>query len=67
MGLATACALCGLVFDAAAVRRGGACARCPLGGGCEVACCPRCGYATPVVERSALVRLFDRLFQRRRA
>ena len=58
------CALCGHVFDAS----GQSCKpSCPMSGGCDVACCPRCGYSFPREEKGlagvlkkALVRLRSR-------
>ena len=55
------CSLCGLAFDPA----GQNCRpSCPLGGGCGIVCCPRCGHGAPQEDRGlagmikkALVRL----------
>jgi hypothetical protein len=44
------CSLCGYEYEAGAVT---ACQSCPLHGGCALACCPRCGYQEPDLERSA--------------
>lgn len=54
------CSLCGHEFEAEAAR--GACGHCPLSSACVFSCCPRCGFAVPVEEKSTLVRLFDRIF-----
>jgi hypothetical protein len=55
------CALCGLRF-----RPGeGTCrAACPLGAGCSIVCCPRCGYGDVDEHASVLVRAWRRLFRR---
>jgi len=61
MPLAQRCALCGEVFDPA----GRSCRpSCPLGAGCGMICCPRCGHGAPQESRGlagmirkALVRL----------
>lgn len=48
------CALCGYEFTREDV---GCSASCPLVGGCNVTCCPRCGYGVPDETQSAIVRL----------
>lgn len=50
--------MCGTVFDPGAT---GACATCPLGTACSLACCPACGFSTVDVRRSSLGRLALRL------
>ncbi len=37
------CPLCGFRFDPASAES--ACGTCPVGGGCETACCANCGYS----------------------
>jgi Fe2+ transport system protein FeoA len=63
MGLMNAgwikCGLCGLEYDPAQNRM---CASCPLQSGCEMACCPACGYQAVNVQRSVLARLAGSLF-----
>jgi Fe2+ transport system protein FeoA len=49
----TTCALCGLEFTASDVTCGG----CPLGAGCTLVCCPRCGYQVPDESQSRVVAL----------
>lgn len=48
------CALCGHEFAREDV---GCSAACPVVGGCNVVCCPRCGYGVPDEARSTMVRL----------
>jgi uncharacterized C2H2 Zn-finger protein len=53
------CPLCGYVFDETAL----ACqAGCPLASvqGCNLLCCPNCGYQMVDERKSALVRLLRR-------
>lgn len=56
-----ACAMCGTVFDPAETS---ACASCPLGAGCALACCPACGYSSVDVRRSRLARVATRVAHR---
>jgi len=56
-GAELSCGLCGHRFDP---RGTSACASCPLGKGCSLACCPNCGYGAPVPGGSAVVRLAAR-------
>ena len=44
------CALCGAEFDA---RSQGCRPGCPMGHGCGMVCCPRCGYGFPQVTQLA--------------
>jgi len=56
------CSMCGYDFDPSEL----AChASCPLGAGCMVICCPRCGYSTVDPERSRLTRRLLRMFDRK--
>lgn len=48
------CPLCLHRFDAG---ESSACASCPIGAGCSLACCPSCGYGAPDPARSTLLRL----------
>jgi hypothetical protein len=48
------CGLCGHEFS----EQDAICdPACPLGGGCAIVCCPRCGYGAPDESRSKLLRL----------
>lgn len=53
------CALCGFVYEPEAHS----CASCPMARGCQVICCPRCGYAIP--KESSLVKLWRRVAKRK--
>ena len=53
------CAMCGFEYDPAQHR---ACGSCPLQKGCEMVCCPACGYQSVDVHKSVLARLADSLF-----
>jgi Fe2+ transport system protein FeoA len=55
------CPMCGQVFDAAAHV---ACQSCPLNKGCQLVCCPSCGYETVDPSQSRLVRWAGRAFAR---
>jgi len=57
-GLLT-CSLCGHRFAAAGHA---ACKSCPLQMGCEVVCCPACGYQTVDPRKSLFGRLAQTLF-----
>lgn len=57
-GASVACAMCGTVFDPAVTS---ACASCPLGANCSLACCPACGYSSVDVGGSRLARLATRM------
>jgi Fe2+ transport system protein FeoA len=58
------CPLCGTNFDPAGNR---ACGSCPLNRGCQVVCCPSCGFETVDVEKSRLVTGLTNLISRLRA
>lgn len=52
------CALCGYEFDSTAL----AChSSCPLSAGCNIVCCPNCGYQTVDERRSGTVNLLLKL------
>ncbi len=51
------CGLCGHEFSE---QEAGCSPACPLGSGCSVVCCPRCGYGAPAESRSTLLRLARR-------
>ena len=51
------CSMCGHHFDPAAHL---ACQGCPLQKGCQLVCCPACGYENVDVRRSSLARLAAR-------
>ena len=53
------CPMCGQTFNPAEHR---ACQACPLQGGCQLVCCPSCGYELVDVQKSALAQLAARLF-----
>ncbi|HZD56773.1 MAG TPA: hypothetical protein VE136_08630 [Anaerolineales bacterium] len=52
------CPLCGTQFDP---LEHAACQTCPLQPGCQLVCCPVCGYQTVDVEKSTLARLAGRV------
>ena len=53
------CTLCGSEFDATAV----AChAKCAMGSGCNLVCCPNCGFQTVDETKSRLAGLLRRLW-----
>jgi Fe2+ transport system protein FeoA len=52
------CAMCGFEYDSEQHR---ACASCPLQKGCDLVCCPVCGYQTVNLHKSVLARLADSL------
>lgn len=55
------CPMCGTRF---VPRSGGACAGCPLNGGCRLlACCPACGYEVVDARESRLARWVGRLLR----
>jgi hypothetical protein len=54
------CPLCGMRFTSG----GRGCSACPLHGGCDIVCCPRCGHQFP--EESKLVALARRWYRRGR-
>jgi Fe2+ transport system protein FeoA len=49
------CAMCGHTFDSAQHR---GCAACPLQPGCQLACCPNCGYEAVDPSQSVLASAF---------
>jgi len=51
------CIMCGHTFDPQAHA---ACKSCPLHSGCQLVCCPACGYQLINPQRSGLARLFMR-------
>ena len=53
------CPLCGHRFDAAGHV---ACNSCPLQRGCQMVCCPECGYQTVDPHKSLFARLAQTLF-----
>jgi hypothetical protein len=57
-GEGTVCPLCGKRF----IRGERACAPCPLSGGCDIVCCPHCGYTFP--RSSRIVSWIGRLARR---
>lgn len=54
------CPLCGHRF---AKSGASACTSCPLNGGCNLICCPNCGYQQPDVRTSRLARWLNRWFK----
>ena len=52
------CPLCGLRFT----RGERPCGACPLSGGCDIVCCPHCGYTFPGSSR--IVNWVGRLLRR---
>ena len=56
------CSMCGLSYDP---DQHAACQNCPMHSGCNLVCCPKCGYQTVDPRRSKLVRL-ARFFSERR-
>jgi len=58
---AITCSMCGHVFDPS---RHVACQACPLQSGCQLVCCPACGFEMVNPNRSAAVRWIKRLLQK---
>ena len=54
------CALCGHVFDPAALACHPAC---PMHAGCAVICCPQCGYQMVNEARSGTVAWLRRMWE----
>jgi hypothetical protein len=54
------CPLCGHQFDPAGQQ---ACPGCPLQPGCQLVCCPQCGYELVDLKQSKAARLVSRLFR----
>lgn len=52
------CPMCGAKYDPTMYL---ACNTCPLKRGCELTCCPNCGYKTVYPGNSKLARLAERL------
>lgn len=57
---AHSCPMCGMAFDEGLQK----CGACPMHGGCETTCCPRCGYS--FADRSATVDGLMRIGRRLR-
>lgn len=53
------CPMCGHSFDASNQP---SCPSCPLHKGCDMVCCPNCGYSTIGTRQSKLARLATGLF-----
>jgi Fe2+ transport system protein FeoA len=58
-----ACPLCGFHFDPAGR---GQCARCPLATGCQIICCPACGYQFTDPQSTLIGRWLQGRRRRRR-
>jgi hypothetical protein len=54
------CPMCGTRFDPAAHV---ACQACPLNRGCQLVCCPQCGYEMVDARQSFLARWAARLLK----
>ncbi len=61
MSAQVTCSMCGFRFDPQAHL---ACQACPLNTGCQVVCCPSCGYQWADPQRSALARLAGQWLER---
>lgn len=57
------CPMCGNHFDPAGQQ---ACRACPLHAGCQLVCCPQCGYQMVDVNQSKIAQLVSRLMGKRR-
>ncbi|HFB67715.1 MAG TPA: hypothetical protein ENJ66_02025 [Calditrichae bacterium] len=55
------CPLCGYEFDHGNNSR---CTTCPLNHGCQIVCCPNCGYEMPPESRTVV--FLKRVFSRKR-
>jgi uncharacterized Zn finger protein (UPF0148 family) len=53
------CPMCGHRFDAV---ENASCQACPLKSGCQMVCCPECGYQTVNTADSALARAASHWF-----
>jgi len=53
------CSMCGYEFDPSRMP---ICQGCPLQKGCQLACCPNCGFENVDIKRSTLVRLTTKVF-----
>ena len=58
------CSMCGHSFDP---NEHQTCEACPLKSGCQLTCCPHCGYESVNIHGSRLARLFMRLTSRKGA
>ena len=58
------CPLCGYEFDPA--REQAECQGCPLAKGCNLVCCPHCGYHTIDESKSGLLLLLKKLAGQRK-
>ncbi len=61
MSTLVTCSMCGYSFDPAAHP---ACRSCPLNSGCQVVCCPSCGFQWADPAQSSLARLASRWLSR---
>jgi len=57
------CSFCGNRFNP---QNQAACPSCPLNKGCQLVCCPACGFENIDVNESHLARLATNLFSRQR-
>lgn len=55
------CPICGHIFDPQSNR---ACQSCPFQKGCELVCCPACGFEMVDASQSTLARIASRLFSK---
>lgn len=55
------CSMCGHRFDPAGHV---ACQSCPLQSGCQLVCCPACGFEMVNPDRSVAARWLKRLFKK---
>ncbi|MEJ2708161.1 MAG: hypothetical protein P8074_11155 [Anaerolineales bacterium] len=55
------CTMCGYRFDPSQRT---ACSGCPVQRGCQLICCPSCGFETVDPSRSTLARLAGLLFSK---
>lgn len=56
------CSLCGYRFDP---QERSACPGCPLNQGCQLVCCPVCGFESVDINRSTLALAVKNLWTRR--
>ena len=56
------CAMCGHHFDP---LENSACQSCPLKGGCQLVCCPACGYETVDIEQTRVAKFVSRLLNKK--
>jgi len=57
------CTMCGHVFDPAEYT---SCAGCPLQKGCQLVCCPVCGFEMVDPQQSVLARLVMNFLEHKR-